>query len=144
MAAAVSLSTYLYCRTTYEKKRDTFSKIWKLTYAILANSIILWTINAHVQTNLISAFWGLDGFALMVLGFVLREKTFRIFALLVFSVVTVRLLFFDLASAPTMYRIVSFIFAGAFFVGSSYAYNWFGKRIFSSEATAVASPESAD
>lgn len=129
LSAALSYAVYFYCRDLCSKTPDTLAKFWRVSFAIFSNLIIFWSVCTQAPANCISAGWGLHGLILIALGFVLLERTFRIFALCIFAVLTLRLLFFDLASAPTLERIISFIVAGGVFVSCSYVYTWFSKSI---------------
>jgi hypothetical protein len=134
LSALLCFAVYLYCRDLYKKNRDNLEKTWKIVYAIATNVISFWAICALAPANIISAGWGLHGLVLIALGFYLVEKTFRVLALSLFALLTLRLLFFDLATAPAIERIISFIVAGAVFVACSYVYTWFSKNILETAA----------
>ncbi len=132
----VCYGVYFYCRDLLKKGAGKLEKFWKIAYAIGANLIAFDAISSFAPATWVSGGLGVHGLVMIGLGFWLLERTFRIFALSVFAMVTLRLLFYDLASAPTIARIISFIVAGGVFVGCSYVYTWFSKQILDPGATA--------
>ena len=64
----------------------------------------------------------------MAAGFLLKDKVFRISGLSVFALLVLKILFVDLAGAETIYRILSFIVAGAILLVASLAYAKFSVR----------------
>jgi uncharacterized membrane protein len=108
---------------------DNFDIRWKQVYAIAASLLLTTLIFNQFPGPWISASLGLEGLALISTGFALKEKELRILGLSIFALMTMRLLFLDLASAATVTRIISFIFAGILLIGCSYAYGWFNKKL---------------
>ncbi len=81
----------------------------------------------------LSSFWlstglALEGLVLVAAGFLLKDRLIRIPGLVVLALLTVKLLFIDLAQAATLQRIVSFIAAGIVFLLASYAYSKFAEK----------------
>ena len=70
----------------------------------------------------------IEGLSLVAAGFILKDRLFRIPGLLVLALLTLKLLFVDLAKADTPQRIVSFIAAGVVFLIASYAYSKFAEK----------------
>jgi hypothetical protein len=73
--------------------------------------------------------WGIEGLALLILGFPLRERVFRMegLALLLFCIL--KLFLYDLRNLETFFRILSFIALGVILLGVSLLYTRFGERI---------------
>ncbi len=96
---------------------------WLLAYVgvITLTAVIF----AKVPVDCISLALGMEGLVLLGAGFLLKEKFFRLSSLVVLAMLTVKLLFVDLANHDTLERIVSFIVAGVIFLLSSYAYGKF-------------------
>lgn len=144
LSTIISYCVYFYSRDLYLKNNGSLEKFWKIVYAIFGNVLIFWSTCAQVPANYMSAAWGFHGLVLVVLGFSLLEKTFRVIGLLLFALVTLRLLFFDFASLPTIGRIMSFIVAGAVFVGCSYIYTWWSKTLAEAEVRANSEMEDTE
>jgi hypothetical protein len=97
-------------------------------YSVAAGVVLTCFLGMKLEKTWISCAWALEGFAMLALGFALREKVMRISGLVVFASLVYRLLFIDLASAETVYRICAFIVAGLVLLLSAYAYTWFAKK----------------
>jgi hypothetical protein len=97
-------------------------------YSVVAAIILTNLLGVKLEKTWVSCSWALEGFTILALGFMLREKEMRITGLCVFATLVCRLLFVDLAGAETIYRIVAFIVAGLALLLSAYAYSWFAKR----------------
>lgn len=96
---------------------------WLLAYVgVIALTALIFK---NVPTDYISLALGVEGLSLLGVGFLLKEKFFRLSSLIVLALLTVKLLFVDLANHDTIERIVSFIVAGVIFLLSSYAYGKF-------------------
>lgn len=107
-----------------EKKADYVEAAhWLLAYVgvITLTAVVF----AKVPSDYISLALGMEGLVLLGSGFLLKEKFFRLSSLIVLALLTVKLLFVDLANHDTIERIVSFIVAGVIFLLSSYAYGKF-------------------
>jgi uncharacterized membrane protein len=63
--------------------------------------------------------------------------TLRIPGLILFALMAIHILFFDLASAPTIARICSFIVTGVMLVACSCVYGWFGRKLKSSNSELI-------
>lgn len=107
-----------------EKKADYVEAAhWLLAYVgvITLTAVVF----AKVPSEYVSLALGTEGLVLLGAGFMLKEKFFRLSSLIVLAMLTVKLLFIDLANHDTLERIVSFIVAGVIFLLSSYAYGKF-------------------
>ena len=129
-----------YCRSLRSEGSKPGAKDLKESYGLLATLVLTWFLWRSVPGSLLSIATGVEGMALIVAGFALREKSLRISGLVVFAIMAVHLLFFDLASAPTIARIISFIITGLMLVGCSYAYGWFSKKLNSPDKNSTEIP----
>jgi uncharacterized membrane protein len=123
-----------YCRMLSLERSDSMAKSVKERFGLVATimlSLLLWKT---IPNSMFSIATGLEGMSLIAIGFALKEKTLRIPGLVLFALMAIHLLFFDLASAPTIARICSFIITGVILVGCSYAYGWFGRKLISSNS----------
>lgn len=103
------------------------ARILFLIQFFLASFCVGMMIPHKLLSNCVSSAWALQGMLLLVCGFWLREKLIRVSGLILFGLVVLRLLFIDLASAATIYRIVAFIGTGIVLLGSAYGYAMFTK-----------------
>lgn len=87
----------------------------------------------QLDPHFISLAWAAEGISLITAGFVLRDQLLRIAGLIVFGLMALHLLFVDLASAATIYRIVAFMVAGLFLMAAAYTYNYFNKKLCAEE-----------
>jgi hypothetical protein len=71
----------------------------------------------------LSSAWGIQGALLLLSGFLLKDKVYRICSLALFSLACLRLVFFDLAGLNTIYRIIAFIFIGMILLLASLVYS---------------------
>ncbi|MDZ4832847.1 MAG: DUF2339 domain-containing protein [Candidatus Melainabacteria bacterium] len=96
---------------------------WLLAYfgVISLTSLVF----AKVPTDFVSLALGIEGLSLLGAGFLLKEKFFRLSGLVVLAMLTLKLLFVDLAHHDTIERIMSFMVTGVIFLLSSYAYGKF-------------------
>ena len=90
---------------------------------VVAASIVLTAVLWHdIQRHWLSLAWALEGLALVVIGFRLPDKAYRMAGLGVFFMLLMKVLFVDLAAAQTIYRILSFAIAGAILLLASFGY----------------------
>jgi uncharacterized membrane protein len=103
-------------------------RVLRHVYAATASfflTVLLWR---EVSSHWLSLAWALEGLALVSMGFGLKDKVFRVSGLGVFALLVLRILFVDLAGAETIYRILSFIAAGAILLSASFAYARFSTK----------------
>jgi uncharacterized membrane protein len=72
---------------------------------------------------------GGEGIALLVLGFILRERALRLSGLAVLVACVGKLFLYDLRNLETLYRILSFIGLGAILLGVSWIYTRFREQV---------------
>ena len=73
--------------------------------------------------------WAIEGVALLIAGFPLRDRVLRLSGLSLFLVCILKLFLYDLRQLETFYRIVSFIVLGLILVSVSWIYTRFRSRI---------------
>ncbi len=91
-------------------------------YAVAASLLLAGVLWRTVLRSWLSLAWALEGLALVVAGFRLPDKTYRVCGLAIFSILLLKILFADLAAAGTIYRILSFVVAGAILLLASFGY----------------------
>lgn len=80
---------------------------------------LLWS---EVRRHWLSVALSFEGLGLVGIGFLWRDRLFRVCGLGVFGALILKILFVDMAGAETIYRILSFIAAGCVLLAASYAY----------------------
>jgi len=70
----------------------------------------------------LSVIWTIYGGAMLLVGIKRRSRLLRMMALMLLSLTTLKVFFWDLASLDRIYRIISFIVLGAILLGVSYIY----------------------
>jgi hypothetical protein len=98
-------------------------------YELAATIVLTALIGIRVAAGWLSGAWCLEALALLIAGFMIPDKWFRVSGLVIFAMVVCKLLFIDLAAAATIQRILSFIGAGIVLLVSSYAYARFTKKL---------------
>jgi uncharacterized membrane protein len=98
-------------------------------YSIAASVLLTMLLGLEINKQWLSVAWAVEGLMLVCVGFALRDKIFRIAGLAVFGLLVLKILFVDLAGAETIYRILSFIVAGAILLAASFAYARFETRL---------------
>jgi uncharacterized membrane protein len=91
-------------------------------YASLASFFLTCLVAAEVAARWLSLALALDGMGLLALGFWVKDRVLRTGGLIVFAILVLKILLVDLAQAETIYRILSFLAAGAVMLAASYAY----------------------
>jgi len=97
-------------------------------YSIAASVVLTALLWLEVPSKWLSVTWAVEGLALVAAGFGLRDKTLRVSGLCVFGLLVLKILFHDLAGAETIYRILSFIVAGALLLVASFVYAKYAGR----------------
>lgn len=91
-------------------------------YDLVGTIVLTLLLADKVNTNWLVFAWAAEGMCLLWAGFKLNDKPLRVSGLAVLGLILLKLLFVDLASAETIYRIISFIAAGIVLLIVSYAY----------------------
>lgn len=111
--------TYRWARVS---ERERIEPPLEWLYTVGGSVMLTLLLHAKISHHWVSVAWALEGFALIAVGFLLREKVWRSLGLIAFGLLMLNILFVDLAGAETIYRIVSFIAAGAILLAASFAY----------------------
>jgi uncharacterized membrane protein len=98
-------------------------------FSILATLLTTAILYGEVSGGLLTTSWGLEGLALLGLGFALRDRILRLEGLALFLVCIVKLFFYDLRNLETVYRILSFIVLGLILLAVSWIYTRFREHI---------------
>jgi len=77
--------------------------------------------------------WGVYAIVLLVLGFRRLSRGMRYTALAIFGVTVAKLLFVDLSTLDTPYRILAFLVTGLLILGASYLYHHVERRLSTTE-----------
>jgi uncharacterized membrane protein len=85
----------------------------------------------------LSVIWALYGAGLLLAGGLWRVRLLRLMALVLLSLTTLKVFFWDLSSLDRAYRIVSFIVLGAILLAVSYLYQKSQQRAAAEEADAT-------
>jgi uncharacterized membrane protein len=106
-------------------------------HAVTASLLLAGVLWHDLAPRWLTLGWALEGLALVVIGFRLPDKYYRVSGLAIFSLLLLKILFVDLAAAETIWRILSFVAAGTILLLASYGYAKFNAR----EARAADRPE---
>lgn len=124
----VAAGMYVVALVFYPKWRTAFGSPVFFRLQFLLASLYVWFLALRNAESWAPCIWSLEGMLLLVLGFYMNEKSFRISGLFVFGILILRLLVVDLAGAETIYRILAFILAGIVLLASAFCYAWFSKQ----------------
>jgi uncharacterized membrane protein len=92
---------------------------------LIATVLVAALLAVEVQGRLLTVSLGLEGTALLAVGFLLRDRLFRLSGLVLFLLCIAKLFFYDLNSLDTLSRIFSFIILGLLLLGASFVYTRF-------------------
>jgi hypothetical protein len=101
----------------------------RVMFSLLGTALLALLLFYEVKGGLLTVAWGLEGVALMAVGFPARERSLRLSGLLLFLICILKLFFYDLRNLETPYRIASFLALGVFLLGVSWVYTQFRERI---------------
>jgi hypothetical protein len=101
----------------------------RVMFSLLATLLLAVLLYYEVSGALLTVAWGLEGVALMLAGFSLRERSMRLSGLTLLGVCIGKLFFYDLRRLDTPHRILSFILLGLFLLGVSWIYTRFRDAI---------------
>jgi len=128
LVVAVLYSLSMSHRAFRRNQPDDFERWAQQGYALVASLVLTVLFKMEIDRHWVSVAWALEGLGLISVGFGLRDKLFRWCGLGVFALLVLKILFVDLAGAETIYRILSFIIAGAMLLAASFAYTKFSGR----------------
>ena len=101
----------------------------RLFYSLLSTGLVTAVLFQEVSGSMLTMAWGIEGAVLLGLGFLLRDRTFRLSGLVLFLVCVGKLFAYDLRALETLYRILSFFVLGVILVGVSWLYTRFRDQI---------------
>ncbi|HME08640.1 MAG TPA: DUF2339 domain-containing protein [Bryobacteraceae bacterium] len=101
----------------------------RLFYSMLASILLAVLLFYEVSGSMLTVAWGLEGVALLLAGFPLNDRVFRLSGMALFTVCVLKLFLYDLRHLETLYRILSFIVLGLMLVSVSWIYTRFHDRI---------------
>jgi uncharacterized membrane protein len=101
----------------------------RLFYSLLSTGLATALLFQEVSGSMLTVAWGIEGAVLLGLGFLLRDRTFRLSGLVLFLVCVGKLFAYDLRALETLYRILSFFVLGVILVGVSWLYTRFRDQI---------------
>ncbi len=123
--AAFGLSQMDHAKSEQQAKRE---PSFRSLYAAIGTAVLTIFVGARAGRSWVSVAWAIQALALLAFGFGIRDKAIRICGLGVFALLIGKILFVDLSGADTIYRILSFIVAGAMLLAASYGYATYAKR----------------
>ncbi|UCH49172.1 MAG: DUF2339 domain-containing protein [Betaproteobacteria bacterium] len=98
-------------------------------FSLLGPALVAILLFHEVSGNMLTMAWSIEAFVVLVLGFVLVERSFRLFGLGLLAVCLIKLVAVDLEGVETIYRIGSYIVLGLLLLLVSFAYTRFRDTI---------------
>ena len=98
-------------------------------FSCLATILLTALLYYEVSGSLLTVAWGVEGIALLLAGFPLRERSLRLAGLALFFFCISKLFFYDLRQLDTGYRILSFFVLGLLLLGASWVYTRFREQL---------------
>jgi hypothetical protein len=98
-------------------------------FSCLATVLLSALLFYEVSGSLLTVAWGVEGIALLLAGFPLRERSLRLAGLALFFFCIGKLFIYDLSKLDTGYRILSFGVLGLLLVGASWVYTRFREQL---------------
>ena len=86
-------------------------------------------VSEKMAMSFISSAWGLQAFALIVIGMVLRSRTQRLLGIVFFAITIAKVWLVDLSAVEPLYRILSFIAVGLLLLPAAVLYQRFSDII---------------
>jgi len=94
----------------------------RVLFSLLGTFLVTLLLYYEVQGNLLTIAWAIQGLVVLTLGFLVRDRTFRLSGLALLLVCLLKVFVIDLRGVETLYRILSFIVLGAILLLVSFAY----------------------
>jgi len=83
----------------------------------------------EVSGNVLTMAWSIEGFLVLALGFLVMDRSFRLFGLGLLAICVVKLVAIDLEGVEAIYRIVSYIVLGLLLLLASFVYTRYRETI---------------
>jgi len=103
--------------------RDDEYQLYFWLYPVFATGLLTVLFEGEIGGRWLSLSWTLLGAGALTLGFILKNRVFRICALCLLSLACLRVVFVDLSGVNTIYKITAFIVLGAILLGVSLIYS---------------------
>ena len=94
----------------------------RFLFSFLVTALEAILLYHEVEGNLLTIAWTVEAFALVALGFLARERSFRILGLGLLFICILKVVVLDLAGVDTLFRILSFIVLGVILLRASFGY----------------------
>lgn len=114
---------FLYKRLKERKEISGFEKHLPALVFMVTAVVATYVIFREVGKSLMSLAFGIEGAAMFAVGFLAKDRIFRIGGFAVFGLTLLRIILVDMAHVATVYKIISFIMLGAIFLVTSFLYN---------------------
>jgi len=101
----------------------------RLGLSVLATLVLTAVIALEAPDNAITLLWGLEGLALLGLGFPARDRVLRLSGLGLLLLCILKLFLYDLRELEALPRIISFVVLGVVLLAVSWVYTRFRDRL---------------
>jgi uncharacterized membrane protein len=98
-------------------------------FSALATVLVAGLLWKEISGSLLTVAWGVQGLALLAVGFPARERPLRLAGLALLLGCISKLFIYDLRHLETLYRILSFLALGVILLGVSWIYTRFRESI---------------
>ena len=104
-------------------------EIVRVAMLIVATVVLSALLKNDVGTRLATLAWGLQGAALLVVGFLARERVLRLSGLALLFLCILKLFAYDLQQLEALARILSFVVLGLVLLAVSWVYTRYHEQI---------------
>jgi len=127
-AEIISVNTiyFMYKRLSRKVSLGGFERFATNASFVAACFLLVLAVFKYINHPWTSLGLGISGILLLAVGFIIKDKFFRLGGLIVFAITLVRIIFVDLAGLPVIYKMISFIVLGLIFLGASFIYTKYG------------------
>ena len=122
-AVEMALFATLYFLYKGLKEASEFEKHIPSFIFVIAAIVATGVIFREVGRNFISLALGIEGAVMFAIGFMAKDKLFRLGGFSVFGLTLARIILVDMAHVAVVYKIISFMILGAIFLVTSFLYN---------------------
>ncbi|MFQ5742195.1 MAG: DUF2339 domain-containing protein [Acidobacteriota bacterium] len=126
VVASFYMAQYLTRRRLEAGRLDRFAPA---AFSALGSMLLALLLSYHVSGHLLTVAWGLQGVALLLVGFPLRERVLRTSGLAVLSLCILKVFAHDLSELEAPFRILSFIVLGLLLLAVSLLYTRYRERL---------------
>lgn len=113
---------FLYRKLKENKSQIESENKFKEIIFLISTVLFLYSIYRYILHPWTSLALGGAGVVLFVLGFLFKDKIFRLGGFAIFLITLLRIVFVDLSKLHIVYKIISFIILGVLFLAVSYIY----------------------